>query len=273
MSILEKTPISTPDVLRGDESGTERPAKPARIRRFGKQSPAHLASGPGVETAPAVKPDAKPRIGGAPRVDLLPQSIRDAHRQQKARRNLRFGLVGLTVVVALAAGAAMQYGAAAQAELETEQTRTMSLLTERGQFAGLIAVQDRLALARAARTVGGSTEVDWNAYLRELQQTLPDGVRLTAVTVDSASPVQVYDQSTGPLQGPRVATLTFTAMSSTLPDVPVWLDSLRTLPAFVDAVPNSVTLDDGGAYLVNITMHIGADAFSGRFAANGTESE
>jgi Tfp pilus assembly protein PilN len=222
---------------------------------------------------PAPGADLKPRIGGMPRVDLLPKSIREAHRQQKARRNLRFALVGVTAIVALAGGAAMQYGQAAQTELETEQTRTLSLLTERGKYAELISVQDRLAVARAAQTVGGSTEVDWNAYLSKLQQTLPDGVRLTAVSIDSASPVQVYDQSTGPLQGPRVATLTFTAMSSELPDVPVWLDALRTLPAFVDAVPNSVTLDDGGAYLVNITMHIGSDAFSGRFAPNGTERE
>jgi hypothetical protein len=145
------------------------------------------------------------------------------------------------------------------------------LLTQRGEYSDLLAVQERLDLGRAAQTVGASPEIDWSGYLRELQTTLPGGVDLTAVTIDSASPVQVYEQPTGPLEGPRVATLTFTANSETLPDVPVWLDALRTMPAFVDAVPNSVTRDDGGSYLVNITMHIGADAFSGRFAPEGTE--
>jgi hypothetical protein len=263
MSILTRNPVRTDDPSAEPASAPHRAPREPRGRKP-RKTPAH------VELTPA-RTDPSPRIGAAPRVDLLPQSIRDAHRQSKLRRKLLAGLGGVTVVVALGSFGALQLSTAAQAQLETERAETLNLLTQRGEFSELIAVQERLVLGSAAQLVGASPEIDWSGYLGELQKTLPSGVDLTAVTIDSASPVQAYEQPTGPLQGPRVATLTFTADSETLPDVPVWLDRLATLPAFVDATPNSVTRDDGGAYLVNITMHIGADAFWGRFAAEGTE--
>jgi hypothetical protein len=258
MSILTRNPVRDSSTKPADQ-----PARELWTRRSRKSAPPEAAPGP--------LPRAVPGVGGAPRVDLLPQSIRDAHRQSKLRRRLLAGLGGVTVVVVLGAVGALQLDAGAHAQLEAERAETLNLLTQRGAFSDLIAVQERLQLGAAAQTVGASPEIDWSRYLHELQKTLPGRVDLTAVTIDSASPVQVYEQSTGPLQGPRVATLTFTATSQTLPDVPVWLDRIATLPAFVDAVPNSVTRDDGGSYLVNITMHIGADAFSGRFAVEGTE--
>lgn len=212
-------------------------------------------------------------IGGAPRVDLLPQSIRDQAAQKRTRRRLMAGVAAAAVLVVGGFGGALQYSSAQQQELVAAQAETGALLTDRAGFADFIAVRDRVALAEVAQQVAASTEVDWSAYLRELQRTLPNGVELTAASVDSASPVARFTQATGPLQGPRIATLNFTATSRTLPDVPDWLDSLGSLPAFVDAVPNSVTLDEGGVYLVNITMHIGTDAYAGRFATDGTETE
>lgn len=267
MSILTRNPARADDPSQRSGDATENLVREPGTRRPRKAA-SHAQVTPG---AASPRPGAAPRIGGAPRVDLLPQSIRDAHRQSKVRRKLLLALAAVSVVVALGAVGSLQLSAAAQAQLEAERAETLRLLTQRGEFAELIAVQERLALGGAAQTVGASPEIDWSGYLGELQKTLPGGVELTAVAMDSASPVQVYEQPTGPLQGPRVATLTFTATSQTLPDVPVWLDALGTLPAFVDAVPNSVTRDDGGTYLVNITMHIGADAFSRRFAAEGTE--
>lgn len=212
-------------------------------------------------------------IGGAPRVDLLPQSIRNQAAQKTVRRRLLAGVAGAAVLVAAGVGGASQYSAAQQQELLAAQADTGTLLGQRAEFADFIAIRDRVALAEVAQRVAVSTEVDWSAYLRELQRTLPRGVQLTAAAIDSASPVAMFGQATGPLQGPRIATLNFTATSRTLPDVPNWLDSLGSLPAFVDAVPNSVTLDEGGDYLVNITMHIGADAYTGRFSADGTDTE
>ena len=83
--------------------------------------------------------------------------------------------------------------------------------------------------------------------------------------VDSATAFLDYAQSTVPLEGSRVGTLVFTAMSPGLPSIPGWLDGLATLKGFADAVPGSVSYQDDGTYLVNITMHINSDAFSLRF--------
>jgi Tfp pilus assembly protein PilN len=199
-------------------------------------------------------------------VDLLPQALRVRQHQKRVRRGLRLGLIGVIAIVALATAGAVVANTAAQASLTAAQDETLTLLGQQAQYSDLKGVQQRIALTQAAQAVGAGTEVDWSAYLGALRATLPGGVSLTTVSVDSASPMKGYEQPTAPLEGPRIATLTFTALSPTLPDVPTWIDALGTLPAFVDAVPDSVTLDESGAYVVNMTMHIGADAYTGRFA-------
>ena len=252
--------LETPQVdaeLTGRDETSKKPRRTLEFRRPPKAGPS--ASGPAEG------------VGGGPRVDQLPQSIRHQAAQKGLRRRLLACVAGAAVLVVAGIGGASQYSAAQQQELLAAQAETGTLLGERATFADFIAVRDRVALAEVAQRVAASTEVDWSAYLRELQRTLPRGVTLTAATIDSASPVAMFGQATGPLQGPRIATLNFTATSRTLPDVPNWLDSLGSLPAFVDAQPNSVTRDEGGAYLVNITMHIGADAYSGRFSPDGTD--
>jgi hypothetical protein len=95
-------------------------------------------------------------------------------------------------------------------------------------------------------------------------------VTMETVTVDSATPLAIYTQATASLQGPRVATVTFTATSSVLPDVPTWLESLAQLPGFADALPSTVDLDpQTQAYTVKITMHVNDEAYAKRFAAKG----
>ena len=76
-----------------------------------------------------------------------------------------------------------------------------------------------------------------------------------------------------PLEGGRVGTLAFAATSPTLPSIPTWLNGLRSLPGFVDAVPNSVTRQEDGSYTASITMHINAEAYSGRFAPKVPDAE
>jgi Tfp pilus assembly protein PilN len=215
--------------------------------------------------APAAPVKRRSGIGGSPRVDLLPQALRVRQQQKRMRRLLRVVFGAVLALVVLATGGAIVLNSAAQASLAAAQQETLTLLTQQAQYSDLKAVQQRIALTEAAQTVGASPEVDWSAYLGKLRSTLPGGVTLTSVTVDSASATNGYEQPTAPLEGPRIAALTFTALSPTLPDVPTWIDALATLPAFVDAVPNSVTLDESGAYAVDITMHVGPDAYSGRF--------
>jgi len=270
------------------EQSTEQPSgKKSTIKRGrpAKSAPNAPRGGKGPKSKPAVAQPARPKsrpgapstslvIGGMPKVDLLPLSIRVLDKQKRARRTMRLAAVGVAVIVFAGTAGAWYLNMTAQQELAEAQSASTSLLQQQSQYSDLVTVNRQIDLTTAAQAVGGATDVNWRDYLATLQSTLPSGVVLKTVTIDSAAPGTTYEQSTTPLEGMRVATLTFTAISPSLPDVPNWLNGLRTLDAFVDATPNSVQLDDtDNTYLVEITMHVNADIYSNRFAATGTDAQ
>lgn len=205
-------------------------------------------------------------IGGEPRVNLLPPDVLQRRRAKKTRRTLGLSVVGLLVLVIAGAGGAALLANQAQANLLAEQARTTELLAEQTEYSEVRTLQSQVDLVHAAQRVGVSTEVDWKSYLEAVQGTLPAGVVIQSVTVDSATPVLAYDQPTAPLQGARIATVSFSATSPGLPDVPTWLNGLATLTGFADALPGSVSLDEAtGSYTVAITMHVNDAAFAERF--------
>jgi len=210
------------------------------------------------------------KVGGNPQVDLLPPEVRKERRAKAWRRRLGGGVIGVVVVAVLGVGAATALAIQAEARLAVEQARTGQLIAEEATYADVRAMQNQVDLVRAAQEVGASTEIDWKTYLDAVQGTLPASVAIVTVSVDSASPLMRYAQSTAPLQGARVATVGFTATSTVLPDVPTWLTALGTLPGFADALPGSVTLNESdGTYTVAITMHINDAAFAQRFTGKG----
>jgi hypothetical protein len=209
-------------------------------------------------------------IGGEPRVDLMPIEVRKERNAKVVRRRLGLGVVGVLAFVLVGSAAAMALSLQAQTRLLGEQARTAGLLSEQAKYIEVRKVQDQVTLVQAAQQVGVSTEIDWKKYLESVQATLPTGVTIDSVTVDSASPLAIYVQPTAPLQGARVATVSFTATSAVLPDVPTWLKSLAELPGYADALPSSANLDTATkTYKVNITMHVNDAAFSKRFATEG----
>lgn len=212
---------------------------------------------PAVKTGP---------LGGEPRVSLLPPEVNDFHKSRSARRRLIGGVVTVLLVVIAAVGGSYALAFLAQSSLESARLESQTLLAQEAEFADLRQLQSGIALIEAGRMVGASTEIDWKAYLTDLQKTLPTGVRLDTISIDSASPFVDYAQSAAPLQGARVATLSFSATSPTIPSIPDWLDGLAELTGFVDAVPGSVTILPDGTYRVNMTMHINSEAYSLRFA-------
>lgn len=205
-------------------------------------------------------------LGGEPRVSLLPAEVNDFHKARAVRRRLGLSIVAVLALTAAGVAGAGYLAMQSQAALDASRLTSQSLVAQQGQYADLRQAQAGIVLTQAAQTVGASTEIDWKDYLVKLQATLPSGVTIDTVTIDSASPFSDYVQSTVPLAGARVATVTFTATSPTIPSIPTWLDGLAKLVGFTDAVPGSVSIKEDGTYLVNITMHINSDAFSQRFA-------
>jgi len=208
-------------------------------------------------------------VGGESRVDLLPPEVRHARKAKVIHR--RLGFLVFLVIILMIGGVALVRAQAIQARvnLSIEEANTTSLLIQQRKYGQVQRVQNEIQSIQAAQQVGTSTEINWEQYLTSVQATLPTNVTLDTVNIDSATPFAPYTQATAPLQGSRIATLSFTARSSTLPEVPAWLNALTTLPGYADASPGSVTRNDSGTYSVNITMHINQAAFTHRFVAVG----
>ncbi|WFR67345.1 hypothetical protein P9139_01740 [Curtobacterium flaccumfaciens] len=229
----------------------------------------------GAAVAPARRPSGQPRsttgvlvIGGAPRVDLLPAEVHANRRQRGTVRRAWAGVVVVAVAVGIVAGWATMGRASAESELSSAQSETVALAQQQAQYRDVRSIEAGTTLLEAAQKVGGSTEVDWSATLQAVRSKLPAGVQITGIAVDSASATEPYAQSDDPLQGQRIATLTFDARSSALPSVPDWLTAVGGVTGFVDANANSVSrADDGSGYAVNMTIHLDEKAFDGKYAA------
>lgn len=203
-------------------------------------------------------------LGLSPRVSLMPPELGQRNRQLGIQRSLRAVMVLVLVLVLAAVGGVWYLSVASALALSAENNRTTDLQLQKQKFSETQRAINDVALGAAAIQVGGSTEIDLLDYLSKVQASLPAGVTLDVFNIESASILTPYPQSDIPLEGPRIATLNFSAISPGLPEIPAWLDGLSDLPGFVDAVPNSVELDDQRGYTVNITMHIDAEAYSNR---------
>ncbi len=205
-------------------------------------------------------------LGGPPQANLLPPEVGIAAKGRALRRNAT-ALIVLTVLIVLASyGGVAVLALNAENQLESANNRTQELIAEQGKYAEVRQVTTMLQTAEAAQRVGTSTEIDWKAYLTEIQNSLPAGTLVTNVSAETATPVTAFAPPSAPLQGDRIGELRFTATSSSLPDVEKWLDALAKLDGFVDASPGSVTLNsDATTYEVTITMHVNKDALLLRF--------
>ncbi|WP_104200495.1 hypothetical protein [Cryobacterium sp. Y29] len=214
----------------------------------------------------APKTDHDPVIGGDPRVDLLPPEITAEHKGRRLRRGLAVAVVAVVLVTGAGIAAATWEAARSQASLAVVQTRTTELLAAQSEYIEVRRAQEDVDATIAARRLATSVDIDWTDYLQQIRARLPGDVVIGAVVLDAGSPWVPYVQASAPLQPSRVATISLTLTSPTLPSVPNWLDAMATLPGYADSAPTRVALLDSGAYEVSLTLHVNAEAFSNRFA-------
>lgn len=205
-------------------------------------------------------------IGGDSRVDFLPKEVRVKRRGKVLWRQFGFGIFIIVILMVGCTALVRAQALQAHRNLAIEEANTKFLIAEQQKYGEVAKAQKEIETIQAAQQVGTSTEINWKQYLTSVQATLPSNVTLETITIDSATPFAPYTQATAPLQGSRIATLSFTATSPTLPKVPTWLVALMTLPGYSDASPGSVTRTQSGAYSVNIIMHINQAAFTHRFS-------
>ena len=208
-------------------------------------------------------------IGHSSTVNLLPPEIVAKRKLRIFRRRMIFVLIILLFViigcVSLVGAQALQ----AEKDLAIAQTNAAYLQSQQNIFSAVHVVQNEVDSIRAAQQVGDATEINWQSFLRDLLSTLPKKVILETIIIDQATPFAPYTQPSAPLQGARIATISFTATTPTLPQVPLWLNEISRLPGFADANPGSVVRNESGSYSVSITIHINQSAFSHRFSISG----
>lgn len=204
-------------------------------------------------------------IGGPARANLLPPEVGAAAQVKVVRRNAIAVIILVVILVVVGYAGATVLALSAQAQLDAENAKTQVLLDEQKKYMEVRSVKSLLETATAARIAATSTEIDWKSYLDQIQAILPEGTMVTNVNANVATPTSAFAQPSVPLQGDRIGELTFTATSASLPDVEKWLQSLATLPGYVDAAPGTVSLQGEGTYQVSITMHINKNVLLLRF--------
>ncbi len=241
----------------GEESGPKRQG--FALRKSGKATEGNATQEIPTHTRAIVL------IGAEPRVDLLPPEVRASRKRDALARKLVVFLVVVVVVVIAAVAGATFFALQSQQSLAAEQAKTQSLLVQQQKYGVVKDLQTQIQLTQAGQQIGASTEIDWNAFLNKVKATIPANVALTGVTLDAATPLVAYQQSTVPLQASRVATVTLNVTSKSLPDLPLWLSALATLPGVADTAPGAVTLASAGEYNATATIHLNESAFDGRF--------
>lgn len=204
-------------------------------------------------------------VGGIPRVDLLPPEVRARYRS----RSLRRGLAGLVVAVAVLTGGGIAGATflsfSAAGALAAEQARTQDLLNQQLEYVEVTQLKNESVAVEQARLVGSSTEIMWPEYLAAVKATMPPGTGLDVLGVQASSPIATIEQSSIPLQKPRVASIKLGVSAPDLATVANWIAALPGLTGYADATLNSIEPNPGGGVVANVTVNITAEAFANRF--------
>ncbi len=201
-------------------------------------------------------------------VNLLPQQYSDRYKLGALKRRLGFALVAVLAFAVVGYGVALTNLNAAQdrqAKAEAESTR---LLQAQQQYSEVPVVLSALARAEDARLLGMSTEILWAPYLGAIGTVMPEGVTLTNITMDGATPMLAPAPPSNPLQAESVATVRFEARSTQMIDTPTWIDALNGVPGFHDAwVSTASATDREGTtvYTFSSTVKVSALAYALRF--------
>lgn len=210
-------------------------------------------------------------VGGESRVDLLPPEVARRARMRSTRR-LLVGAVGLSLAAVAAGYVGTSFLAADSAiQLAEAQGRSSELIRQQGEYIEIRQVQSDLLGAQAAKVVGTSTEIDWRTYFDVLARELPEGVGLTGLLVEAASPLEpavaaTEGEQVNPLKGASVASLTLEVSSPAVIDVKSWLVALEDVPGFVAATPKTVTREEDGSYTAAVVLDVDQSVYWNRFS-------
>jgi hypothetical protein len=227
----------------------------------------HLADTEG-KGAPAKRQ--RPIVGSYAQVSLLPRELLLTDRRRVVRRRLIAGVVVTAVVVAAGVAGSAVLAAGAAGELAVQTTQQAALAQQLQKYGAVQQLDSALALDKAAIRVGSSTAIDWDPQIDRIKGSIPSGFSISAIATDSATPIADYAQGSTPLDRPRVGSVTITAKTRSIADLPQWISAVTALPEVADASP-SVSAGDGGKYTVVLAVHLTDKAYITPLTAGGAK--
>ncbi len=201
-------------------------------------------------------------LGGppAPQVNLLPASVGDAKRDARLRKMLLAGLAGVIVLAGIFYYFAMLSEASAQEELDAANQQTSVLMKEKASLAYVPLVINQLGEAKLAEMLTMGGEVNWRGYIGAVTAILPPNTAVTDVVAASNAVGVPLPANVNVLAAPRVATITFTTRTASVPDTSAWLVALSTVQGFQDAFFTTAALtDDNGTIFYEVTTVVEID--------------
>jgi Tfp pilus assembly protein PilN len=208
-------------------------------------------------------------LGGVPSVRLLPPTFAADAKSRRMRSNLILGVIAVTLIVILGAGAAFLKLTNSVIQLESEEARTGLIRAEQQKYSSVITLETQQRDILSAQLLAAAPEIQWTPYLKLIEKTLPRETSITAVDAALVDPTETTVEV--PLVTDHVAVIGLT-VDSPQASVSDWLDAMKALPGFVDATPGNVVLvPETGRYTVDVDLLVNDAALAARFEPEETE--
>ena len=207
------------------------------------------------------------KVGGSPRVQLLPASVKAREKARGARRFLVLLVVLSLVVVGVAVAAAYLNQRTAQQSLDAANAQTNALIAEQAQYAEAARLAQLVDLTKQAERTVTASEVQWFPLALAIAGYVPSDVTWAGVAMGGPAPWEPALVPEGPLREPRVAIVTLYLQSANYGSVAPFVERIPALYGFSDVKIVSTNFEDElGVYTTTVVLTLDADAFSGRFA-------
>ncbi|MBO0900369.1 fimbrial assembly protein [Cellulomonas sp. zg-ZUI222] len=202
-------------------------------------------------------------------VNLLPQQYADRYALGRLKRRLALVLVAVLALAGALYGATLTQLSSAQDRAARAEQETTRLLKAQQQYAEVPVVLGELDRARGARELGMSTEILWAPYLGAIGTVMPEGVTLTNLVMDGATPQLAPAPPAHPLASETVSTIRFEARSTLMVDTAAWIDGLNSVPGFHDAwvsLANVEEFNEETVYVYSSSVAVSPLAYASRFS-------
>jgi hypothetical protein len=214
--------------------------------------------------SPAARNDGSLIVGGVPRAELLPPELEIVKRLRAQRRSIV--TLGVLVVIAVIAGYALAtfFDTLSKVQLDAAEATSAGLIEEQAKYVEVQQLEQQVSAAKKARAIGTATEIDWRLLVEEVQATAVGDLRVTSIVVQAGTPITPFEDTTVPLEHPRVAEVKLISRAGKASSAAIWLAKLGQLPGFADARIDSIVAE-GGGYNINATVHLNDVIFTHRF--------